>query len=138
MSRQLIVVTGRHRPHELALLAVSAVLGGAFLVAAPPPTSVASQMPHPYVVVWASGLLVSGVVGLIGCLARLPSRRGLLLEMGGMLIQAGALLIVLAAVIAFAGWRGLFSGALIAGWVAANLVRVWQIRRDLRQFGVTR
>lgn len=133
MSRPLIVLTGRHRPHELALLAVSAVLGAAFLLAAPPPTSVASQMPHPYVVAWATGLMVSGVVGLVGCLARLPSRRGLLLELGGMLIGAGALLTVLVEVFAFAGWRGLFSGGFVAAWIAANLMRVWQIRQDLRQ-----
>lgn len=131
--RVVVIVTGRHRPHELALLVVSAVLGAAFLLAAPPPTSVASQMPHPYVVAWAAGLLVSGVVGLIGCLAPVAAARGLLLEVGGMLVGAGALLTVLVEVFAFAGWRGLFSGGFVAAWIAANLVRVWQIRRDLRQ-----
>lgn len=134
MTRQVVVIiTGRHRPHELALLGVSAVLGAAFLLEAPPPTSVASQMPHGYVVAWAAGLMVSGTVGLIGCLVSLGPRRGLLLEAGGMLIQAGALLIVLAAVFAFAGSRGLFSGGFVGAWIAANLVRAWQIRRDLRQ-----
>lgn len=131
MARPVVLVTGRHRPHELLLLAVSVVLGAAYLLGSPPPASIASLMPRWVVDVWAAGLVVSGVAGLVGCFWRQDIVLGLGLEMGGMLIGAGAILIYCVAVIAVTGLAGAFTASLTGAWMAANLIRAGQIRRDL-------
>jgi len=128
VSRPLVVVSGRHRPHELLLLAVSVVTGAAYTIGAPPPTSIAALMPTWALHVWSAGLLLSGVLGLLGAL----TRRGwsLALEQAGMLIGAGALVWYVGAVVPF-GWRGLFAGLVSLAWASANVARAVQIQRDL-------
>lgn len=128
MARPLIVVSGRHRPHELLLLAVSVVTGLAYTVGAPPPASVAALLPGWALHVWSAGLVVSGVVGLAGAL----SRRwwSLQVEQAGMLIGAASLIWYTAAVVPF-GWRALLAGAISVAWATANVARALQIRRDL-------
>jgi len=131
-SRPVLVVAGRHRPHEIAFLLFSLMVGVAFTLGTAPPQSVAATMPEVTVRVWAIGLLVSGVVGLAAVLPPLDVRLSLQLEAGAMLIGAGALLVVTVAVFNYAGLRGLFGGGFCAAWLAANLVRAVQIHRDLR------
>lgn len=129
MDRPLVVVSGRHRPHELLLLVVSLVTGVAYTIGAPPPTSVAALMPAWALHVWSAGLVASGVIGLVGALSR--RSWSLQVEQAGMLIGAASLIWYTAAVVGF-GWRALLAGAISVAWAGANVVRAWQIRRDLR------
>lgn len=129
MARPLVVVSGRHRPHEILLLAVSVIVGVAYTIGAPPPTSITALMPGWALHVWSAGLVISGVVGLVGTISRRVW--ALQLEQAAMLIGAGALIWYTAAVIPF-GWRSLFAGLISVAWAAANLARAEQIRRDLR------
>jgi hypothetical protein len=130
--RPVLVVAGRQRPHELTLLLLSAMLGGLYTFGTPAPQSLAAEMPSWIVHAWGIGLLLSGITGLAGCLLPWNVERGLLLELGGLLVGAGALLIIAAAIFSHAGWGGLFGGGFTAAWLTANLVRGWQIWRDLR------
>lgn len=129
--RPIVIVTGRHRPHQIAFLALSVLFGLAFTFGAPPPQSVAALMPQWLVALWAVGLLLSGVLGLVGIAAIRRVQTGLLLEVASMLLGAGALTIVTFAVFAYSGWKGFFGGGLCVAWAVANLVRAGQIRRDL-------
>lgn len=131
--RPVLVIAGRHRPHELLLLALSLLLGLAYTLGSPPPESVAAQMPPPLVHVWSVGLLLSGLVGLVGVLSPVSLERGLSLELGAMLLGAAALTVTTAAVFNYAGAKGLFGGAFSAAWVLANVGRSIQIVRDLRE-----
>ena len=125
MSRPVVVISGRHRPHEVLLLIVSVITGLAYTVGAPPPASVAALLPAWALLVWSVGLAVSGAVGLAGVLW---SPR---VEAAGMLLGTGALLWYSVAVAPF-GWRALFAGLIASGWAAANLWRALQIRNDLK------
>jgi len=125
MSRPVIVISGRHRPHELLLLVVSLATGLAYTVGAPPPTSVAALLPGWALHVWSLSLALSGVIGIVGVW------RSLRLEQAGMLLGAAALVWYCAAVVPF-GWRALFAGLVSLAWAAANLVRAAQIGRDLK------
>lgn len=132
-TRPVVVVTGRHRPHEIALLIFSLMVGLAYTLGSPPPESVVATMPSWIVRLWAIGLLISGVVGLPAVLVPLEPTLSLRLESGAMLLGAGALLVTTAAVFNYAGVaRGLFGGGFCAAWLVANLVRAAQIRRDLK------
>lgn len=128
MTRPLVVVSGRLRPHELLLLGVSLVTGVAYTIGAPPPTSVAALMPAWALHVWSAGLLVSGALGLIGALSRRVW--ALQVEQAAMLIGAAALVWYAGAVVPY-GWKALFAGLICLGWAIANLARAVQIRRDL-------
>lgn len=129
MSRPVLVISGRHRPHELLLLGVSLATGLAYTVGAPPPTSVAALLPGWALHVWSLSLTLSGAVGLAGALTR--RSWSLQVEQAGMLIGAGALIWYSAAIAPY-GWRALFAGAICAAWAAANVVRALQIRTDLK------
>lgn len=124
-DRRSVVIAGRHRPHEILLLALSLLIGAAYTIGAPPPTSLAASLPGWAVLVWSIGLALSGVIGLVGVIW------SMLLEQAGMLLGAAALLWYAAAVAPF-GWRALFAGGISVAWAAANLARAWQIRRELR------
>lgn len=129
MARPLVVISGRHRPHELLLLVVSVLTGVAYTIGAPPPASVSALMPAWALHVWSAGLAVSGVLGLAGAITR--RSWSLAVEQAGMLIGAAALVWYVGAVIPF-GWRGLFAGLVSLAWAAANVARAVQINRDLR------
>lgn len=129
-ERQVVIVTGRHRPHEILFLALSVVTGLAYTFGAPPPNSLAALLPGWALAVWAIGLALSGAVGLVGIWLRRPA--GLHIEQGAMLLGTAALVWYTAGVIGLAGWRGLFAGGVSVAWAVANLVRAWQIQRDLR------
>lgn len=130
VRRSVVIVQGRHRPHEQLLLAYSAALGIALLAGAPPPMSM-TPLPDLLVTVWAGGLAVSGVAGLTGCWLR--GERGLGVELGGLLLNAGALLIYSVAVFSAGGVRALLPGGVVLAWSAANLWRARQALRDIRE-----
>lgn len=133
-QRRVVILSGRHRPHEMVLLLFSAMIGFADTLGAPPPQSVAAVMPGWYVKVWAVGLLVSGVVGLLGILLPLRPDRGLWVEFGAMLIGGGALIITTASIVQYAGLaKGAFGAGFCAAWALANLWRAGQIWRNLRE-----
>lgn len=125
-----MVLSGRHRPHELLLLVVSVVTGVAYTCGARPPQSIATALPGWAVAVWSVGLAASGAIGLLGALT---SRQwSLQVEQAAMLLGAAALVWYCAAV-AQVGWRALFPAAISLGWATANVVRFGQIRRDMRR-----
>lgn len=128
--RPVIIVAGRHRPHELLLLLYSALLGAGYLAGAPVPASLADAVSSTVVTVWAAVLTVSGVAGLVGCWWR--GERGLGVELGALLMNASALLLYSSAVFAAAGMRALLPGGLVAAWAAANVWRAAQTAVDLK------
>lgn len=130
MARPVLVLASRHRPHEQLFLAFGAVSGVSFLLGAPEPASIEATMPGFVVTLWAAGLVVSGVAGLIGCWWR--GERGQLLEAGGLLVGCGSLLLYASAAGSLAGIRALFPAGIALTWFAANLLRAVQIRRELR------
>lgn len=127
------ILAGRYRPHEMLLLAVSIIIGLAYLLGAPPATSLAALIPRWELHAWAIGMLTSGILGLLGTLwQRRDLPRGLALEAAGLLIGSGALLLYLAAILRVAGPAGLSAGGIVAAWMLANLWRTAQVRTDLR------
>jgi len=128
-----VVVTGRRRPHQVALLAVSLVLGVTFFAGwAPPPTTVDAVAPTWVRPLWYGLLLVSGGTGLVA--AWLPDiRTGLLLERVAMLLSTPALALYIIPIFVVGGMRGVGAGAFLTFWAAANLWRIVQITGDLRQ-----
>lgn len=137
-QRPIILVTGRQRPHEVLLIALSALVGAGYTFGAPPPTSVASLMPAWLVHAWAAGLLLSGVVGLVSlAVGSRRIERRMRLEAGSMLVGAAAVLVSTEATFHYAFQVGIITKALLSGgfglaWTAANLTRAFQIRRELR------
>lgn len=131
-AHKLVVLTGRHRPHELLLLVLSTVSGLSYLIAAPPPTSLAASLPRQFTYVWAGMLAVSGIAGLLGCGWRSDPERGLLIEQGAMVLGSSALLLYGAAIVNIAGARGAFGAGIAFVWVLANLARATQIYQDLK------
>jgi hypothetical protein len=85
------------------------------------------------VILWALGLLASGVVGLTGCLWRGHIVVGLGLERGAMLMSTGAMGLISAVIVSAAGVRGVFSAGITIAWALANVYRCLQITADLRQ-----
>jgi hypothetical protein len=132
MGRPVLVVTGRHRPHEIVLLLFALVTGLAYTVGAPPPRSAAAEMPPWLVDLWAIGLLAHGVIGLAGVLLPFNLERRLWLELGSMFIGTGALCLVAVVSFSYAGWAALLGGGLCVAWAVANQARAWQIYLDLR------
>jgi hypothetical protein len=130
---QPVVVTGRRRPHQVALLAASLVLGVTFFAGwAPPPTTVDTAASHWLRSVWYGLLLASGVCGLIAIW--LPDiQTGLLLERAAMIISTPALAIYIIPIFVVGGKRGIGAGAFLACWAGANLWRMVQIHGDLRK-----
>lgn len=133
MSRPVLVLAGRQRPHELCLLVASVYLGALNLLHPSPGTPI-TLLPAPVRYGCLVALLLSGLVGLAGCFWAWHVERGLRIEQAGMLIGAGALLILVAAIFSVAGWRlGLISTPTTIAWVAANLWRAGQIHLELRR-----
>lgn len=128
----IVLVTGRHRPHELLLLAVSVLLGVSYLVRVPAPQTLTATVPRGVVLLWAGGLVLSGIIGLTGCLWRGDITIGLGLERGALFMSTAALVLIGAVIIAATGMRGLFSAGIVVAWGLANVVRCYQITKDLR------
>lgn len=127
--RPVVVISGRHRPHELLFLALGVLLGATYTLGAPPPESVTAALPNWAIKVWAVGLLAHGLMGLFGAI--IPTRRSLELEQAAMLLGAAALVWYTGAVIPF-GWKASLAIGFSVAWACANLWRARQIQRDLR------
>lgn len=129
----VLVVTGRRRPHEVMLLAVSVILGVTYLAGAPRPGSVNDLLPDVVFYSWALALVVTGTAGLTACFSRPGHTEAQLeLERGALVAQAGALILYGTVVITYAGFGALVSATIVAGWAVANAVRAAQITKDLR------
>lgn len=128
-----IVLSGKHYAHEVLLLAVSLIVGVAYTINSPPPTSLSVTVPHWVIIVWSGGLVISGGFGLLGCFWPRRLDVALEIERGALVIQVGALLLYTVALFAAVGWPALFSGAINVGWVIANLRRVWMISAGLHR-----
>jgi hypothetical protein len=118
---------GRNYEHEVFLLAASAFLGVAYLFGAPRPGSVQAVLPGWMSIAWALVLLVSGVLGLLGCYW--PKRMDVALEIerSALTLQAAGMILFAAAVWSFAGLSGLATGIIVLAWALANLRRVYKI-----------
>jgi hypothetical protein len=132
----VVVVTGRRRPHEVMLLAASAIVGVAYLLGAAPPPSTLEQIlveragwVRP---LWYGLLAASGLLGLVGCW--LPDQvTGMLLERTAMLLSTAAILMWVLAIWWVAGAPGFGGLAFFALWGTANVWRSAQITGDLRR-----
>lgn len=132
MERRVIVITGRHRPHELLLLVYGTFIGITTL--AGERTAVSALMPTWVVTLWALCFVLSGIVGLFGAWWRSSIVRGLWLELGGMLLGAAATALYSASVFTIIkGWQGIIGSGLVAAWGIANMWRATQIRLDLKK-----
>jgi len=127
-----LYVAGRLRSHELFLLGVSVLTGGAYVAGTPPAASLAATLPLWQIRIWSAALLLSGLLGITGIVwQHYRVEFGLSLEQASMLIGAGAILLFCMAAFSYAGLRALAGGLVYAAWAGANLHRAWQIRRDL-------
>lgn len=127
-----VVVTGRHRPHEVVFLAYSALLGAAFVIGAKPPGTVEQLLPTWVLWVWYVLLLVSGAVGI----ASIPMRDlyvASALERAAMLGQAAAFAGYATAIFAVGGQRGVFAAGLCLSLAGASVWRMRQIRREITE-----
>lgn len=127
---QPVVVTGRHRPHEVMFLLYSAVLGLMLVFGAKPPGSIEALMPGWLRWSWYVLLLGSGVVGVAGLVVR-DIYTSLTLERAAMWGQAAAFTIYALGIFGFGGWRGLAAGALCVSLAAASGWRLRQIGREM-------
>lgn len=125
-----VVVTGRHRPHEVVFLAYSALLGLAFVVGAKPPGTVEQLLPDWVLWVWYVLLLISGAVGIVSMPVRDPYV-GLTLERAAMWGQSAAFSMYSVAIFAVGGQSGVFAGGLCLSLAGASVWRMRQIRREL-------
>ena len=129
----IVLVTPRYRPHEILLLALSVLLGVSYLVRVPAPQTLTAAVPRWVVLLWAAGLALSGLVGLVGCLWRGDIVVGLGLERGALIMSTAALTLISAVIVSATGLRGAFSAGITIAWALANLYRCIQITTDLRQ-----
>lgn len=130
--RPVVIVAGRHRPHEQLLLAYSALVGAAYLASgAPAPPSMRAILPEAAVTVWAVALVVSGVAGFVGCWWR--GERGLGVEFGALLMNAGTLVVYSMAAFTAGGLNALLPGGIVLAWAAANIWRAVQTLRDINE-----
>ncbi len=126
-----IIVTGRHRPHEVMFLILSALAAGAFVLGAKPPTTVEQLVDTWVLGTWYLLLLASGVIGLISIL--LPNTyRALVLELAAMHGQTAAPLLYGLALLASGRPEAGFAVAFCLSWACASAWRAWQVWRAMR------
>ncbi|MDG4792022.1 hypothetical protein O7626_40110 [Micromonospora sp. WMMD1102] len=126
-----IVVTGRHRPHEVVFLAFSAVVGAAFVVGLKPPGSL-ERLVEPWILwTWYLLLLASGVIGLVSFAIADPYR-ALVLERAAMIGQISAPAVYGIGLASTGNRSAIFVGAFVAAWAAASGWRLWQVNQSMR------
>lgn len=131
-----VQVRGQRRPYEMCLMVVSILVGLGYLTTVPAPQSVAALMPSWLVAMWAWALLVSGALGLVGCLWWGRTTAGLGLERAALAAQSGALLVIAGATLDAWAVGGVAAFPLLGltfllAWLVANLWRIRQIRSEL-------
>ncbi|MEU6204602.1 hypothetical protein ABZ814_13555 [Micromonospora musae] len=126
-----IVVTGRHRPHEVLFLVLSTVAGCAFVAGVKPPTTLEQLVPGWVLWTWYLLLLFSGAIGLASFALR-DTYRALLLESAAMNGQAAAPLLYGLALVASGNGAAAFAIAFCATWAAASVWRGQQVRQGMR------
>jgi len=126
-----IIVTGRHRPHEVMFLILSALAGGAFVLGAKPPTTVEQLVDTWVLWTWYLLLFASGVIGLVS-IALPDTYRALVLELAAMHGQTAAPLLYGVALLASANSAATFAVAFCLSWAGASAWRAWQVWRAMR------
>ncbi|MGW1057633.1 hypothetical protein [Micromonospora rubida] len=134
-----IVVTGRHRPHEVMFLVLAALAGALFVAGAKPPTSL-ERLVAPWVLwTWYLLLLGSGVIGLVS-IALPDAYRALVLELAAMHGQTAAPVLYGLALLSTGSGAAGFAASFCLAWAVASAWRGWQVwqgMRALRQAGDT-
>lgn len=134
-----IIVTGRHRPHEVMFLVLSALAGTAFVAGAKPPSTVEQLVDTWVLWTWYLLLLASGVIGLVG-IALPDTYRTLVLELAAMIGQAAAPAVYAVALASTGSGPAGLAIAFCIAWSCASAWRGWQVwtaLRLLRQAGDT-
>lgn len=126
-----IVVTGRHRPHQVAFLAFSALAGLAFVAGLRPPGTLDRLVPAWVLWTWYALLLTSGLVGL-AALAVADPYRVLVLERAAMAGQVAAPAIYGTALVASGQQTAVFAAGFCFAWAVASAWRAAQTHRGLR------
>lgn len=128
--RPVFIVPGRERSHEVTLNIWAVIVGAFYLFGAPRPVSL-SELYQPLIYVYASGLVLGGLLSLAGCFWLSNLERSLELERAGLITLTGMLLIYVTAVFTSVGPSGLFAAGLVGAWAWANVRRALQCTRDL-------
>lgn len=126
-----IVVTGRHRPHEVLFLAFSALIGAAFVLGAKPPGTLESLLDAWILWTWYVLLLASGAIGLVSFALRDPFQ-ALVLERAAMVGHVAAPTMYGLALLVTGEAAALFAGAFCLTWAAASAWRGWQVQQGIR------
>ena len=126
-----IVVTGRHRPHEVLFLAFSALVGAAFIIGAKPPSTLERLLPIWVLWTWYLLLLASGLIGLVSFALNDPYR-ALVLERAAMYGQTAAPILYGIALASTGQAAALFAAAFVLTWSAASGWRAWQVGQGIR------
>ena len=125
-----VVVTGRHRPHEVMFLVFSLLIGAAFVAGLKPPGTVEQLIPAWIHWVWYGLLLASGCAGVVS-FARRDPYRALTLERAAMWGQIVAPLVYAVVLLAYGHQRVAFVAGFMFAWSAASAWRLWQVNREI-------
>jgi hypothetical protein len=112
-------------------LALSAVVGAAFVAGLKPPSSLEVLVQAWILWIWYVLLLVSGAVGLVSFLLSDPYR-ALVLERAAMLGQIAAPSVYGLGLLATGNTAAFFAGAFFAAWSLASAWRLWQVNQGIR------
>lgn len=126
-----IVVTGRHRPHQVMFLLFSVLVGAAFVGGLRPPGTLDRLVPAWVLWTWYALLLASGLIGLAAIVVADPYRV-LVLERAAMAGQVAAPAIYGTALVASGQQTAVFAAGFCGAWSAASVWRGWQVHRGLR------
>lgn len=126
-----VVLSGRHRPHEIGLLVVSAITSLGILIA--PAPAITIVFPGWKATAWAVVLMASSVIGLAGCFWRGSAARGLMVEGAGMVLSVAAILWYMVGAWIIQADQLAAAEATVGVWGAMNLWRAAQIHMDLRE-----
>jgi hypothetical protein len=129
------ILTARHSPFELAVLAVALITGVINLVAnstSPSLQAVAAAIPF-YPQVWGAGLVLGSTAGLVSVFLKIPM--SLILERIGLSLLATLFTSYGIAIGLAAGGRGIGSVLLVGSFAIGSVLRILAINRDIRLIG---